>query len=109
MTDEIRKLHEFTVHLSGAIDQLEMEDLLELVEFRESVINTLLEREEKISELEKQWLSEINKYDELVKARMLEIKEGASVALHNMSKANAQKKSYENQFSGNSYFVDRRK
>ncbi|MFD0590667.1 hypothetical protein ACFQZE_22005 [Paenibacillus sp. GCM10027627] len=106
MNDELQKLHEMTLSIAGNIQKADVDELLELVEFREVVIHKLNLEEIVLSDREKQLIAEISIYDHLLVSKMTSIKEEASASLNKLNQANLQKKRYEQQYSANSYFVD---
>lgn len=107
MMIELKQLYEATVNLVENIEAVNIDELIELVEQRECVID-LIKLEKNLSPAHKEMLSKISDYDQLIHSRMISLKDEAAQALSNISKSRIHKHKYEPQFTGESYFVDRR-
>ncbi|MFF2092620.1 hypothetical protein [Paenibacillus sp. NPDC058174] len=106
MASQLNHLHELTMRIAQNIDMADVDELLELVECRDHVINSL--QSISLSEDERTLLVEINKYDSLITSRMTILMEEAAQGLEKIAKTKLQKQSYEKMYAGESYFFDKK-
>lgn len=109
MITEVRRLHEETHSISRNIEHVEMDQLLHLVDLREHVVGLLQGWQGEISLEAQQLLREVQACHERIEARMYVLKNEASVALQNLNRSSQQKKTYDQVYKADSYFVDKRK
>lgn len=108
MLDEVKKLHVMTLKVSEIIDQTDIDQLLKLVEVREEVIKQLEIYNEQLPSHIQLMLREIQSCHDIIIDRMRELMNEASAGLQSFNRSSQQKRVYEQAYTANSYFVDKR-
>jgi cell division septum initiation protein DivIVA len=108
MLEQVKKLHSMTLTISDIIDQTDVDQLLDLVEFREKVIKSLQSCNEPVPEEIQFMLREIQYCNDIIVGRIRELMEEAAAGLQSFNRFSQQKKVYEQAYTANSYFVDKR-
>ncbi|CAM4477165.1 hypothetical protein FHS16_004718 [Paenibacillus endophyticus] len=85
-----------------------MEEWMDLIQLRDEVI-PVLQRRPKLEEDEKRMLRKIVGYDEVMVARMNELKQEAAAMIIKVNKTRIQKNSYDSNSPSESYFIDQKK
>ncbi|MGG4144871.1 hypothetical protein ABEW34_17280 [Paenibacillus algorifonticola] len=104
----IQKLYDMTQAMAAVLMENTEEDFYTLVELRDEVLKNLQANSE-ISESDKQLLSKILEYDQVIVERMNTIRSEASVALGKIQSFRLQKNAYDMGYSTESYFFDQKK
>jgi hypothetical protein len=86
-------------------DQYDFENL---VEIREEVLKQLLDRSS-LTDNDRQLLLKIQSRHAILLQRMMKIREEALLTLAKIQRSKLQKNVYENSYSSESYFIDRKK
>ncbi len=109
MNRQLNELHIKTQEFAGRIDQVTAEELLQLLELRDEVIAVLGMEGMILSKEDKDCLHDLRAYDSIILDRMNHIKTEASEAVNRIRTSNMQRKIYDADFSGESYFIDKKK
>lgn len=107
MRPMINELYDKTEDVVQRIGDSTMDDLLELVALRDTVIESL-QQEGLLEDGQKTLLAQIASNDDIIIARMIMLRDEANHGLEKISKSRMQKQVYESSYSNESYFFDKR-
>ncbi|WP_171056263.1 hypothetical protein [Paenibacillus sinopodophylli] len=107
MSGTLIELYETTLELARRLEDTSVDEWMDLIQLRDEVIPILQLRPE-LEEEEKRMLRIIVGYDEVMVARMNELKEEAAAMIIKVNKTRIQKNSYDSSSSSESYFIDRK-
>jgi hypothetical protein len=105
MNSQVNRLYTMTLHVAERIDNTQVDELLELVQCRDEVLESL-SNSGAVSEEERTLLIGIKEYDHIISSRMNLLMEEAKQGLSNIAKTRTQKRTYEKLYAGESYFID---
>lgn len=108
MSNQLEQLFETTKQLAEQIEEAEEEQLLNLINNRDVVLSNL-QSQAKVTEKDKQILKEICSFDPIILAKMNGLKDEASQGLDKIKRSRIQKDVYEQSYSAESYFIDKKK
>ncbi|MHA7967374.1 hypothetical protein ACX93W_24955 [Paenibacillus sp. CAU 1782] len=108
MIQELAFLYEKTRGLVEETTEVPYEHYVELVEFRESIIQKLY-LHGALNETEKMYIQLISQLDNEVNRRMHEHRNNAAQQLKKLEETRKQRSGYDMDLAGESYFIDYRK
>lgn len=107
MTTQLNLLYELTMRLTECISEATVDELLDLVELRDDVIESMKLKGD-LADAEKSLLAQISANDAIIVSRMTALKEEAVQQLDKIAKIRIQKQTYEKVYAGDSYFFDQK-
>ncbi|MFD2671982.1 hypothetical protein [Marinicrinis sediminis] len=109
-----KTLHPFLVkteEFSKRLENATMDEFVDFIAYRQSVLDELEEyiRYTPLNSEEKQTLKKAQAYDEAILSRMTMLRSEAGIWLKQNSEKKIQKKAYNQMYTGESMFLDKRK
>lgn len=108
MNTHLMKLYNFTMVLTSNVSDIDQAAIEELILLRDEVIEEL-KAQEKLTQEEKDRIQDINKFNETLISQMVVLRDEASQALDKINRYKLQRNIYEQRYSGDSYFIDKKK
>ncbi|MFC5401744.1 hypothetical protein ACFPOF_03275 [Cohnella soli] len=108
MNATLRQLHDVTVELTGRIGHADHDELVNLVELRESVLLDVQQRRP-LPDAEENLLRAIAEHDPVIVARMEALREEAADELQKIAVTRLQQQKYQQSFNAESFFFDEKK
>jgi hypothetical protein len=111
MDSLILALQKLTSRLAANIVTVTTEDILNFIDKREKIINSLKAADLSPEEREKYRgiVEEILQHDQMIVDKMAELRNEAQAAIHKFKSASVQKSAYDTAYSPDSVFFDKRK